>query len=158
MVKPSRVILFARSATLVVLALAAAGTLAACGATSPTEAPSVAAPPTLAPVIPTPVGGGTQPPDGAGQPVVVVAQNIEFRPGKIGVPANVPFTLVLDNRDAGIPHNVEVKDGSGASIVKSEIVTGPALVEIPMPALPPGDYPFTCTVHPNMVGAIIAQP
>jgi plastocyanin len=24
--------------------------------------------------------------------------------------------------------------------------------------VPPGDYPFTCTVHPNMVGAIIAQP
>ena len=22
----------------------------------------------------------------------------------------------------------------------------------------PGDHPFTCTVHPNMVGAIIAQP
>ena len=107
---------------------------------------------------PTPVGGGTQPPEGAGPPVIVVAQNIEFRPGKIGVPAGVPFTLGLDNRDAGVPHNIEVKDGFGATIVMGEIVIGPARVEIPMPALPPGDYPFTCTVHPNMVGAIIAQP
>jgi plastocyanin len=140
------------------LALAIAGVLAGCGSTPPTDAPSVDAVPTIAPVIPTPVGGGTQPPEGSGSPVVVVAQNIEFQPGKIGVPANVPFTLGLDNRDAGIPHNVEVKDSSGITIIKSEIVTGPARVEIPMPALPPGDYPFTCTVHPNMTGVIIAQP
>ncbi len=148
----------AARALAVVLALVAAGTLAACGATTPAEAPSVAAPPTIAPVIPTPIGGGTQPPEGAGQPVVVAAQDIAFRPGKIGVAANVPFTLILDNRDAGIPHNVEVKDGSGIALVKSEIVTGPARLEIAMPALPPGDYPFNCSIHPNMTGAIIAQP
>ncbi len=151
MVKPHRVALLA-------LTLAAAGTLAACGSTAPTVAPSVDAVPTIAPVIPTPVGGGTQPPEGTATTVVVVAQNIEFQPGKIGIPANVPFTLVLDNRDPGVPHNVEVKDGSGTTIVRSEVVTGPARVEIPMPALVPGDYPFTCTVHPNMVGVIIAQP
>ncbi len=109
-------------------------------------------------MIPTPVGGGTQPPEGSGPPVVVVAQNIAFAPGKIGVPANVPFTLVLDNRDAGIPHNVDVKDSSGNTIIKSEVVPGPARLEIAMPALPPGNYQFNCDVHPNMVGAIIAQP
>jgi plastocyanin len=141
-----------------VLALATAATLAACGTTAPTAAPSASAGPTIAPVIPTPVGGGTQPPEGSGPPVVLVAKDVAFQPGKIGVPANVPFTLTLDNRDAGIPHNVEVKDGSGTTLVKSEIVTGPARVEIAMPALPPGDYPFNCTIHPNMVGAIIAQP
>ncbi len=140
------------------LAVALAVAFAACGPATATEAPSVGAQPTIAPVNPTPVGGGTQPPEGAGPPVIVVAQNIEFRPGKIGVPAGVPFTLGLDNRDAGVPHNIEVKDGFGATIVMGEIVIGPARVEIPMPALPPGDYPFTCTVHPNMVGAIIAQP
>ena len=143
---------------LVGVALTAGVILAACGATSPTEAPSAAAPPTIATVNPTPVGGGTQPPEGSGPPVVVVAQNIAFQPGKIGVPANVPFTLVLDNRDAGIPHNVDVKDGAGSSIVKSEVVPGPARLEIAMPALAPGDYPFNCDVHPNMTGAIIAQP
>jgi plastocyanin len=142
----------------VVLCLAAAGTIAACGSAAPTEAPAVAAPPTIAPVIPTPVGGGTQPPEGSGLPVVVVAQNIAFAPGKIGVPANVPFTLVLDNRDAGVPHSIEVKTGSGTTIVKSEVVAGPARLEVSMPALAPGDYPFNCMVHPNMTGAIIAQP
>jgi len=142
----------------VVLALVAACALAACGSTASTDAPSAAVEPTIAPVIPTPVGGGTQPPEGSGPPVVVVAQNIAFAPGKIGVPANVPFTLVLDNRDAGIPHNVDVKDGAGSSIVKSEVVPGPARLEIAMPALAPGDYPFNCDVHPNMTGAIIAQP
>jgi plastocyanin len=149
----------AARALAVVLALVAAGTIAACGSTASTDAPSAAAaPPTIAPVIPTPVGGGTRPPEGSGPPVVVVAQNIAFAPGKIGVPANVPFTLVLDNRDAGIPHNVDVKDGAGSSIVKSEVVPGPARLEIAMPALAPGDYPFNCDVHPNMTGAIIAQP
>jgi plastocyanin len=148
----------AQPVLVLVLVLVGAGILAACGSPAPTGAPSAEVGPTVAPVIPTPVGGGTQPPEGSGPPVVVVAQNIAFAPGKIGVAANVPFTLVLDNRDAGVPHSVEVKDGSGAILVKSEIVTGPAVVEIPMPALPPGDYPFTCTVHPNMVGAIIVQP
>ena len=89
---------------------------------------------------------------------MVVAKDIAMAPGKIGVPAIAACTLILDNRDAGVPHSIEVKDGFGATIVMSEIVTGPARVEIPMPALPPGDYPFTCTVHPNMVGVIIAQP
>jgi plastocyanin len=144
--------------TLLALALAAVGILGACGSTAPVLVPSVAAPPTIAPVIPTPVGGGTQPPEGSGLPVVVVAQNITFQPGKIGVPANQPFTLVLDNRDAGVPHSIEVKDGSGAILVKSEVVPGPARLGIPMPALAPGDYPFNCIVHPNMVGVIIAQP
>jgi plastocyanin len=140
------------------LALALALAIAACGSSAPTEAPSVAAPTTIAPVIPTPVGGGTQPPAGSTTPLVVVAQNISFQPGKVGVPANVPFTIVLDNRDAGVPHSIEVKDGSGATVVKSEVVPGPARLEIPMPALAPGDYPFNCMVHPNMTGVIIAQP
>ena len=142
----------------VVLALAAAGTLAGCGATASTEAPSAAVAPATAPVIPTPVGGGTQPPEGSGPPVIVVAQNIAFAPGKVGVPANVPFTLVRDNRDAGIPHDVDVKDSSGSTIIKSEVVPGRARLEIAMPALPPGNCQFKCDVHPNMVGAIIAQP
>jgi plastocyanin len=151
MTKPSPV-------AVLVLALAAAGILAGCGSTASTETPSAAVGPTIAPVIPTPVGGGTLPPAGAASTVVVVAQNIAFQPGKIGVPANVPFTLGLDNRDAGVPHSIDVKDGSGATIVKSEVVPGPARVEVSMPALPPGDYPFNCDVHPNMTGVIIAQP
>jgi plastocyanin len=151
MVGPFRVAVIA-------VALVVTGVLAACGSTAPTEAPSDAAPPAIAPLDPTPVGGGTQPPEASGSTVVVVAQNIAFQPGKVGVPANVPFTLVLDNRDAGVPHNVEVKGGSGTTVVKSEVVPGPARVEIPVPALPPGQYPFNCDVHPNMTGVIIAQP
>jgi plastocyanin len=143
---------------LLVLVLAAAGTLAGCGSTASTEAPSVAAASAIEPLNPTPVGGVTQPPDGAVDTVVVVAQNVAFQPGKIGVPANAPFTLVVDNRDAGVPHSIEVKDGSGATLVKSEVVPGPARLEVRVPALAPGNYPFNCMVHPNMTGVIIAQP
>ena len=30
-------------------------------------------------------------------------------------PADAPFTLAFDNQDAGIPHDVEIKDAAGAS-------------------------------------------
>jgi plastocyanin len=103
-------------------------------------------------LVPTPVGGSAQP------EAVIAAQNIEFQPGKLGVQANVPFTLVLDNRDDGIPHGVEIRDATGNPIFMGEIVTGPTRLPMSLPALAPGEYPFACPVHPNMTGVIIAQP
>jgi hypothetical protein len=147
-------------AALAVPVLAVAILVAACGGSVvATVSPASVSPSTAAqPEDPTPVLGPTPVTGGEEAAAVVTALNIEFTPGKIGVPANVPFTLVLDNRDAGIPHNLEVRDATGAVLVKSEVVVGPTRQAIPMPALAPGDYPFNCTVHPNMVGVLIAQP
>ena len=146
-------------ATLAVLALAAAGLLAACGGQAgPTAPPGTGAPPVASPVDPTPVIDPT-PVGGSAQPeAVITAQNIDFQPGKLGVQAGVPFTLVMDNRDTDIPHGVEIRDATGNAVFKGEIVNGPARLAMSLPALAPGEYPFSCPVHPNMSGVLIAQP
>lgn len=153
--------------TIATLAVVVALGLAACGGSSslPTPPPATVAPPaSSAPlpsvVDPTPVGGVDPTPVGGvpeGPAVVVTALNIAFEPQAVTVPANVPLTLVLDNRDTGIPHDIAVSDANGNVIVKSEIINGPAQTQVAVPALAPGVYPFICVVHPNMTGMITAE-
>ncbi len=140
------------------LGLAAGVGLAACGGSSvPTLPPATAAPPASAAPLPsvedpTPVGGQPEAPG-----VVITALNIAFEPQAVTVPANVPLTLVFDNKDTGIPHDIQISDANGNVIVKSEIINGPQQLQVAVPALAPGAYPFVCVVHPNMTGTITAQ-
>jgi plastocyanin len=137
------------------LALALAGLLAACGSAEP--APATGGAPSEAPVSgpgdPTPVIAET-----SGPGIVITAQAIEFGPQAVTVPAGAPFTLVLDNRDDGMPHNIAVKGMDGTMIAKGEIVTGPARTELVVAPLLAGSYAFTCEVHPNMTGTITVTP
>jgi mono/diheme cytochrome c family protein len=94
----------------------------------------------------------SQPP--AGEVVKEVAKGIAFVNKDLSAPADVPWKLELDNQDAGIPHNIEIKDASGASVFKGEIFNGNAVKVYDVPALAAGDYTFICTVHPNMVGTL----
>ena len=110
---------------------------------------------------PAPGGGAAPPPASAGPSlpaadVTLTAVNIDYSPKDLTVPAAAPFTLAFDNQDAA-PHDVVIKDGSGAPVYTGEIVTGPAVVVYDVPALPAGSYTFACTVHPNMTGSITAQ-
>jgi plastocyanin len=91
--------------------------------------------------------------------VTIVAVNIAFQTTEIEVPAGQPFTITLDNQDAGVQHNVDIFDNpgfTGEAIFEGEIITGPAQITYEIPALEPGTYPFRCVVHPNMVGTIRA--
>jgi plastocyanin len=66
-------------------------------------------------------------------------------------------TIQFKNDDPGVPHNVEIKDGSGAEVFKGEIITGPAEASYAVPPLKAGSYTFACTVHPNMTGTLTVQ-
>jgi plastocyanin len=92
-----------------------------------------------------------------GATVHIAAQNIEFDTNHLDAPAGQAFTLEFDNNDPGIPHNVEIKDASGASRFKGQIVTGPMKVSYQIPALEAGTYMFICDVHPNMTGTLTVQ-
>jgi plastocyanin len=70
-------------------------------------------------------------------------------------PAGQAFQIAFTNNDAGIPHNVEIKDANGTSVFKGEIINGVASVTYDVPALGTGNYQFICTVHPNMVGTLV---
>jgi plastocyanin len=98
------------------------------------------------------VPGESLPP--AGDVIKEAALNIAFVNAELTAPADIPFVIEFDNQDAGIPHNIEIKDGNGASLFTGEIVTGPIVTTYNVPALPAGDYTFVCTVHPNMTGTL----
>jgi len=83
--------------------------------------------------------------------------NIAFDTDHLSAPAGKAFVLEFDNNDPGVPHNVEIKDASGASVFKGQIITGPAKVSYQVPALPAGSYTFVCDVHPTMTGTLTAS-
>jgi plastocyanin len=87
----------------------------------------------------------------------VVARNLAFEPTTLAMTAGTQLRLVLENDDAGVPHNVVVR-GDGEDIAKSEIVTGVARVELSFGPLAAGRYEYVCEVHPNMTGTLTITP
>ena len=158
-----RRLLFALALSAVALTAAACSADTAPGWTyaAPTEAPSAAASsgasaePSGSASAPPSSGGSPAAPSasGAGGAVQISALNIAFEQTSATAPADAPFTIHFNNKEA-VPHNVDVKDSSGASKFKGDIVTGPKEVDYQVPALPAGDYTFVCDVHPNMTGTL----
>jgi plastocyanin len=106
---------------------------------------------------PTGATGDEAPAAGTAEPAVVVAQNIAFDTSTITLPAGQPATITLDNRDAGIQHNIMITTDSTleTQLFNGELITGPAMVEYQIPPLDAGEYYFLCLVHPNMNGTVI---
>lgn len=125
-----------QSTGLTVLALIAV----ACGGSGPSAAPVTARPSASAPAS-------------AGN--VIVARNVAFETQALTVKAGTPTEIVLDNEDSA-PHNLAIKDASGATLFKGEIVTA-TKVSNAVPALGAGNYTFFCEVHPNMTGTLTVQ-
>ena len=92
----------------------------------------------------------------SGTVVTESALNIAFETKDLKAPAGAPFQIEFDNKDAGIPHNIAIKDASGSDVFTGEIFPGVAVKTYDIPALPAGSYTFVCTVHPNMTGTIAA--
>ena len=88
---------------------------------------------------------------------MVTAQGVKFLEASITAPAGTPFTIVFANLDAATPHDIAIKDGSGAQIWKGDIFPGIETRVYDVPAIPAGSYTFICTVHPNMTGTATLQ-
>ena len=146
----------ARPVAIAAIALA----LAACTAAAPgwtyAPAPSVTPPPSAAP---SGSGEASVPPSqGPSGPVVQIsAQNIKFSTDQLAAPANTPFQLEFQNNDDGIPHNVEIKDGNGATVFNGEVFSGVSKQDYAVPAMAAGTYKFLCSVHTNMTGTLTVQ-
>ena len=107
-----------------------------------------------------PVGLGrpsAAPSGGAAASVTITASGIAFTTPAVTVPAGTAFTLEFDNQDASVPHDVQIKDGTGAQVFKTDVFPGVATRSFEVPALAAGTYPFACTVHANMTGTLTAQ-
>jgi plastocyanin len=95
---------------------------------------------------------------GAGGPTLtVVAEAMAFDTDRIELPTDTPVTIELENRDAGVLHNISIyaDDTLAEVLFEGELITGPATIEYRVPPLPPGEYYFHCDVHPNMNGRVV---
>ena len=122
---------------------------------------------------PTPAGAASSPagsgaagsPGGSAQPsavaadVTVVAENVAFVAGDHTAPADKPFTINFENRDAGIPHNISIRDGgaTGPELWKGDIFPGVESRIYQVTALKAGTYTFICDVHPTMTGTLVVK-
>jgi len=99
----------------------------------------------------------------SGTSLQISAQNTAFDTRCLAAPANQPFTIAFVNKDAGVPHNVEIftnqsaTERLGGATGPTDLVTGPATVTYEVPALKPGNYYFHCDVHPGMNGAFVVK-
>ena len=118
-------------------------------ASSAPSSPASAAPSTGASAAPS---GGT-----GGTVLNEVASGVSYQTTSFQAPANQPFQIAFDNQDAGIPHNIQIADGSGAFVFEGDTVTGVAQTTYNVPALAAGAYKFSCKWHSTMVGDLTVQ-
>ena len=103
---------------------------------------------------PTPAPSG----EAAGPVVEAAAQNVEFTTPALSAPAATPFSIHFANLDvAGVPHDIEIKDASGAVVFEGTVIDGGQEITYAVPALAAGTYPFVCTIHANMTGTLTVQ-
>ncbi|HJP67135.1 MAG TPA: cupredoxin domain-containing protein [Actinomycetota bacterium] len=127
-------------------------------ATLPTAPAAPASPPPS--TKPSPASPAAPACSPSGSTIQIAAKGIAFDKSCLAAPAGSPFSIVFDNQDAGIPHNVDVLSGPGGTHVAaangpSDIVTGVATDTYQVAALDPGTYYFQCDIHPNMHGTFV---
>jgi hypothetical protein len=89
----------------------------------------------------------------------LVAMNVAFDLREIRIPADQPAHLRLDNKDAGILHNIAVYRDRQASelVARGKLFDGPEVRDYRFEGFAPGTYYFQCDLHPSMNGSLIAE-
>src|SRR5690606_39969206 len=88
--------------------------------------------------------------------VTIAADNIAWDVDCLTAPAGEPLTIVVDNRDDGVKHNIAFNDAPGEP--STDLEAGPVTQELTVD-LPAGDHDFICDIHPNMTGTLrLAEP
>jgi len=104
-------------------------------------------------------GGPTTP----GGPVnaTIVARNLAFDKRTISASPGVDMTVVLDNQDSGVLHNIAFYTNRSAAtkIYVGELTAGPGkLTENFKAPSSPGNYFFRCDAHPDqMTGTFVVK-
>jgi plastocyanin len=89
------------------------------------------------------------------------AANTGFAETTLSVAADTAFTINFSNQDEGIPHNVQIFEGTDTAATAvwapegNAMITGPDEASYEVPALAAGTYTFNCFSHPTtMVGTL----
>lgn len=98
-----------------------------------------------------------QGPGGGGPALAVVAENIAFDTDRIELPADTPATIVFENRDVGVQHNIAIftDDALAEVLFRGALITGPSQTTYEIPSLLAREYYFHCDLHPNMNGVVV---
>jgi len=127
---------------------------------APSGAPSVA--PSVAPSAASSAAAGGSPSASGGAATLTITAPVGaatggFQPTTLEGTANRPFTIHFDNQDNQAPHNVTLKGPSGDVTLGGDTAffTGPGTRDYAVPALPTGDYTYSCAVHPTTMKGTI---
>ncbi|MCY7419264.1 MAG: cupredoxin domain-containing protein, partial [Chloroflexi bacterium] len=118
---------------------------------------------TLAPwlltFLPQQSAAGDDGPPATATPFLSASAATNFDQGRIVIPGDTAVVLTFDNNQAGVPHNVEILDPANTDqpLFLGETITGVATIDYQLPPLPPGTYPFLCTIHPPMIGTVLVK-
>ena len=107
----------------------------------------------------TPAPQGTTA-SGGGQ-INISASNSTLKFDKVSLTApSGQVTIVFDNQDSGVPHNIHVFEGTdakGKSVGSSPLETGPLKQDLHL-TLTAGSYFYQCDAHPTtMKGTLTVQ-
>jgi cytochrome c oxidase subunit 2 len=102
---------------------------------------------------PSPSAPGSPPPPGAALQLSA-STAVSFEQNQLTAPAGVPFVIHFENKQAGVPHNVWIKDASGTDLFQGPDVQGGQAADYNVPASAAGTYTFYCHIHPNMTGTL----
>lgn len=109
----------------------------------------------------TQTGAGAQTgAEGGSTMLTIVAESNRFDKDELRAPANTEVTLELENKDAGVLHNVSIYESSDVSetIYQGELFTGEATQTYTFETPDAGEYFFRCDVHPDtMTGTFIVE-
>ena len=99
--------------------------------------------------------GPSEPPVPASIPpgaftVELLANQFEFRPAMLQVPAGVPFVIHFRNADdVRIEHDADIRQLDGITVLRDQpTIGGGTEVSYLYEALPRGDYQVICEIHP----------
>jgi plastocyanin len=102
-------------------------------------------------------GGATAatpgPPAVSGPPVTVTIRNLAFQPGTVTVRVGQRVHWI-NNDNAGndpVVHNV-IAEGSQATFQSDNFAPGSGYTYTPTV---PGTYPYTCSIHPDMMATLV---
>jgi len=90
----------------------------------------------------------------------VVAKDVTYDVKALSVKAGIPFAIQFVNQDAGIEHDVDIRDAAGQAVIQDQPHTAGGQTSLyQYKALQPGTYTFICSVHPiaQMTGTLTVK-
>jgi plastocyanin len=98
-------------------------------------------------------------PGGSGGPgpvgLAVTASNLKFDVSTLATPADKPFKITFDNKDASVSHDVDILDTAGKKVFDMTAFPGPDVKTIDVTPLPAGSYKFECSIHPSSMNGTL---